>query len=86
MSHYDFNRMGWQQFEQMVQALALAELGSGVRMFGAGRDGGREATFRGPVSFPKGGSEQAWNGYGVIQVKHLERPKSTTADWRWFLG
>ncbi|HEV7184620.1 MAG TPA: hypothetical protein VGN33_08985 [Leifsonia sp.] len=27
MSHYDLDRMGWQQFEHLVQALAVKELG-----------------------------------------------------------
>jgi hypothetical protein len=85
MVHYDLDRMGWQQFEHMVQALALAELGNGVRSFGSGRDGGREATFRGKVEFPRGGGEQ-WDGYGVIQAKHIERPRSTTEGWRQFLA
>jgi hypothetical protein len=84
MVDYDLDRMGWQQFEQMVQSLALAELGNGVRSFGSGTDGGREATFRGKVSFPQGGGG-LWDGYGVIQAKHLERPASTTSGWRKFL-
>lgn len=85
MSHYDLNRMGWQQFEQMVQSLALCELGNGLRLFGAGADGRREASFRGRMNFPVGRGDQTWNGYGVLQVKHLERPKNTTADWNWFI-
>lgn len=84
MSHYDLNRLGWQQFEHLVQALALKELGSGVRLFGSGSDGGREATFDGAIDFPKGGGAP-WEGYGVLQVKHRERPTTTTADWKWFL-
>lgn len=84
MSHYDLNRLGWQQFEHLVQALALRELGSGVRLFGSGSDGGREATFDGAVDFATGGGVP-WEGYGVIQVKHRERPTTTTADWKWFL-
>jgi hypothetical protein len=84
MTHYDFARMGWQQFEHMVQALALRELGNGVRLFGSGKDGRREASFEGPVSFPHG-KGAPWDGYGVIQVKHRERPAATTADWKWFL-
>lgn len=85
MGHYDLNRMGWQQFEHMVQALAKAQLGNGVRPFGAGRDGQRDATFRGSVDFPVGAGE-TWDGYGVIQVKYNERPRNTTADWQWFIG
>jgi hypothetical protein len=77
--------MGWQQFEQMVQALALRELGNGLRVFGSGKDGGREATFDGPVSFPKG-TKATWDGFGVLQVKHREKLGTTTADWRWFLS
>lgn len=86
MSHYDFSRMGWAQFEHMIQALAKAELGNGVRAFGSGPDGQREATFTGQVRFPIGAQGGAWNGFGVIQAKYLERTKGTvTADWRWFL-
>ena len=84
MGHYDLNRMGWQQFEHMVQALAKAELGNGVRTFGSGPDGQRDATFDGPVQFPIG-SSSTWNGYGVIQIKHHEKPTTTTADWKWFI-
>jgi hypothetical protein len=84
MGHYDLNRLGWQQFEHMIQALAKRELGNGVRPFGAGKDGQRDATFRGPVTFPVG-AKTTWNGYGVIQVKHRETPTTTTTDWRWFL-
>jgi hypothetical protein len=85
VTDYDLNRIGWQQFERLVQALAIAELGNGVRVFGAGKDGGREATFKGSVTFPRGASEP-WNGFGVIQAKHLERPSSTTQGWQTFLG
>lgn len=84
MGDYDLNRMGWQQFEHMVQALAKAELGNGVRPFGAGKDGQRDATFDGPVPFPVGTSS-TWNGYGVIQIKHKEKSTNATAGWRWFI-
>lgn len=85
MGHYDLNRMGWQQFEHMVQALAKLELGNGVRPFGSGQDGQRDATFEGRVTFPVGAAAQ-WDGYGVIQMKHNEKPVSTTIDGRWFLS
>lgn len=84
MGHYNLNRMGWQQFEHMLQALAKAELGNGVRPFGSGRDAQRDATFDGRVDFPVGAGAK-WDGYGVIQMKYNEKPVSTTADWRWFL-
>ncbi len=81
---YDLTRMGWQQFEHMVQALAKEELGSGVRPFGAGRDGQRDATFNGAVDFPRGAGP-TWNGYGVIQMKFKHNVTSTTDGWHWFL-
>lgn len=84
MGDYDLSRMGWQQFEQMLQALAKAELGNGVRPFGAGRDGQRDATFNGAVNFPHGAGPQ-WNGYGVIQMKYKHKATSTTEGWHWFL-
>ncbi len=63
----------------MIQSLALAELGNGVQVFGSGKDGGREATFRGPVSFPKGDGP-LWDGYGIIQAKHREFPSERPND------
>ncbi|WP_166870286.1 hypothetical protein [Salinibacterium sp. ZJ450] len=70
---FDLDRMGWRQFEHLVQALSLAELGNGVQIFGDGVDGGREATFDGPVQFPQGSGE-LWDGYGIIQAKHRTFP------------
>jgi hypothetical protein len=83
MSHYDFSRMGWQQFEHMVQALASAELGNGLTVFGSGRDGQREATWNGRVTFPVG--RQLWNGRGVLQAKYKERTTSTPES-AWFMA
>lgn len=71
---YDLDRLGSREFEHMVQALAMAELGNGLSQFGDGRDGGREATFDGPVNFPVGRAEQLWDGYGVVQAKHRQSP------------
>jgi len=84
MGDYDLTRMGWQQFEHMLQALAKEELGNGVRPFGAGRDGQRDATFNGAVDFPRGAGP-TWDGYGVIQMKYKHNVTSTTDGWRWFL-
>lgn len=44
---YDLSRLGNDRFEHMVQALSIGLLGPGVTIFGAGPDGGREATFNG---------------------------------------
>ncbi|MEB0288495.1 hypothetical protein QN355_18335 [Cryobacterium sp. 10S3] len=79
---FDLDRMGWRQFEHLVQTLSIRVLGNGVQIFGDGRDGGREATFSGRLDFPQGRGE-LWNGYGVIQAKHHLFPSgqnSTNAD------
>lgn len=78
---YDLTRLGSTRFEHLVQALALAHLGHGVEVFGAGPDGGREATFHGKVPMEGKGT---WNGYGVIQAKYKERLTTTAADQSWF--
>lgn len=65
-------------FEQVAVALARCVMGPGVTVFGDGPDGGREATFEGPVDWaatvgakdgePLGNGR--WDGYVVIQSKH----------------
>lgn len=66
---YDLDRLGALEFEHMVQALAAAELGTSVTVFGAGPDGGREATFRASKSRAPGDAGGEWDGYGIVQAK-----------------
>lgn len=68
---YPFENLSDRAFEQLAVALSLQVLGSGVQAFGAGPDGGREATYTGPVNWSATsdmGSE-SWNGYVVVQAK-----------------
>lgn len=69
-----------QSFEQLIQALCAHQFGAGLTVFGPGRDGGREAIFRGalPTFEAKG-----WNGYTVIQAKCKERPQGDARDASW---
>jgi len=78
---YDLTRLGSNRFEHLTQALAIGYLGHGVHVFGAGPDGGREATFSGEVNMDGKGM---WSGYGVIQAKYKERLTTTAADQAWF--
>ncbi len=71
-------------FEQFVRALTLCVFGPGVTAFGNGKDGGREATFRGSVPYPFPPTEQ-WSGYGVIQAKCKEKTETTEKDQAWAL-
>lgn len=69
-----------QSFEQLIQALAAQKFGAGVTVFGPGRDGGREAIFRGRLpSF----EARDWDGYVVMQAKCKERPHNDDRDASW---
>jgi hypothetical protein len=81
MHDYSLEHLNTRSFEQLVQALSLAVLGSSVSIFGDGPDGGREATFNGRINYPEGGP---WNGYGIVQAKFRQRPDAepkANADW-----
>lgn len=82
---YDINRLGDRAFEQLVVALAVHVLGPGVQAFGDGPDGGREATFDGPVRWSATTSDPQtdWNGYTVIQAKfhYHQRTPRDNAVW-----
>lgn len=65
----------------MAQALVIAKLGSHVKPTGVGRDKGRDLQFRGPVDYA--GRSGAWNGRGVVQIKHRPRDVDTGQNTRW---
>lgn len=82
---YDLIRLGPREFENLTQSLALRILGLGVSVFGAGPDGGREATFSGTADYPNPVPPTGkWNGYGVIQAKH--RSVTNAEDSKWFVA
>lgn len=83
---YPFENLSDRAFEQLAVALSLKVLGPGVQSFGAGPDGGREATYTGPVNWSatSGMGSESWNGYVVIQAKQrtfLEADPSRNAAW-----
>ncbi|MFE0276738.1 NACHT domain-containing protein [Streptomyces sp. NPDC058992] len=78
---YDLTRLGWREFEHLSQSLAKCVLGPGVSVFGDGKDGGREATFSGPVPYPH--EQQRWDGYGVVQAKFKQRSTSLSSGTEW---
>lgn len=82
MSDYNLHGLNHRDFEHLIQALAMKVIGHGVTPFGDGPDGGREATFRGKMSYPS--DTAPWNGYLVIQCKFLTRPSGVPkkdGDW-----
>ncbi|MEU8001504.1 hypothetical protein AB0B66_10125 [Catellatospora sp. NPDC049111] len=85
MPDYDLSRLGTRAFEQMVVALARKEIGPGVRVFGDGPDGGREATFDGTINWSATSqgvstSADSWVGYTVLQSKFQIKPKPEPRD------
>jgi hypothetical protein len=72
---YRLEELSSRTFEQLVQALAVHVMGSGISVFGDGPDGAREATFAGKVSYPN--AKASWKGRGVIQAKFRQRPAAT---------
>ncbi|MFJ5989286.1 NACHT domain-containing protein [Lentzea sp. NPDC092896] len=84
---YDLTRLGAQEFEEMSQSLTIAVLGGAVSVFGAGPDGGREATFEGRMRYPQPEPASGpWNGYGILQAKFRRTAGQTGPDTDWFLG
>ncbi len=51
MQDYPLEELGPRAFEQLIVALSLKVLGPGMQAFGSGKDGGREATYEGPVNW-----------------------------------
>ena len=80
---YDFSRLSTRSFEQLIQSLAHAVLGSSIVIFGDGPDGGREATFEGQIPFPN--DADRWDGYGVVQAKFKQRTENSGKDGVWAL-
>jgi hypothetical protein len=83
MADYNLSGLHPREFEHLVQALAMKVIALGVRPFGDGKDGGREATFDGPMSYPA--DRAPWDGYLVIQAKFLQRPFQIADQSGWAL-
>ncbi|MEV0427860.1 hypothetical protein [Micromonospora sp. NPDC050495] len=84
----NLEQLGPTGFQDLAAALAVASFGPGVQVMGAGRDGGRDLYHRGsliwkPVDDQPG---EVWDGYTVLQVKHMATPSSNhqeNASWLW---
>ncbi|WP_148086877.1 NACHT domain-containing NTPase [Streptomyces sp. PanSC19] len=80
---FDLYSLGPREFENLAQSIAVAELGPHVSVFGAGPDGGREATFD-HLTTAKSGVE--WEGYGILQVKHKDKPAAPADEATWLIS
>jgi len=82
MADYNFENLDPSNFEEFVIALGTSYIGNGLMPFGAGPDGGREATFKGKMDYPS--KKKGWDGYLVMQCKQKQRLGATPkadADW-----
>lgn len=82
MADYNLYGLNPRDFEQVIQAIAKAEIANGVTPFGDGPDGGREATFSGKMNYPS--ATDSWEGYLIIQSKfklHSTGNLQDDADW-----
>ena len=84
MAEYDLFRLSNRSFEQLVQALAVSVIGPGVKPFGDGPDGGRDAVFEGKFPYPS--HLDGWDGYGVIQAKFLQQSRNARHDGDWVIS
>jgi hypothetical protein len=82
---YDLTRLETGSFEHLCRALFDRQLGPGVGQFGAGPDGGREATFTGRLEWKSGSETVSWDGYTVLQAKFRQRPLGTSQDQSWLI-
>ena len=84
----NLEQLGPTGFQDLAASLAVASFGPGVQVMGAGRDGGRDLYYRGsliwkPIEDQPG---EVWEGYTVLQVKHMAAPSSKhqeNAAWLW---
>ena len=68
MGTYDLLRLGSEEFEHVVQALLNSLFGAETILFGKGRDGAREATFRGSARLDAS-SPKLRTGSWIVQAK-----------------
>jgi hypothetical protein len=84
----ELERLGPTGFQDLAASLAVAHFGPGVQVMGAGRDGGRDLYYRGQLVWQmnKDLPGEVWDGYTVLQVKHMASPSSQhpeNAAWLW---
>jgi len=74
MLKYNLEKLGWYQFEKLVQSLLKAELGIGIECWGGHKDYGRDAFFKGRLRYPT--KEIINEGNFIFQVKFSADPYS----------
>jgi|GEM_PF-1009810 len=79
---YDLSKIGPNEFENLVNFLALKVLGGGHNGFGPGPDGGRDGYFEGEAPYPS--DVMRWKGTWYIQSKY-HTPHLSKDPQKWLL-
>jgi len=78
---YSFYKLNTRDFEHLVQSFAQKILGNNSIVYGDGRDGARELTYRGKGIFSN--DHDVWDGYWIIQAKFKARKFDSDDDFEW---
>lgn len=70
ISAEDLNRLCDEKFERLVKTLLFKVIGKGITPFSKGKDGAREATFKGKAPYPS--ESDQWSGHWIFQVKYAD--------------
>lgn len=70
LSVRDINSVGDELLEGIVKSLLTCVIGPGITPFSTGKDGAREATFKGAANYPS--EAEMWEGHWIFQVKYCD--------------
>ncbi|MBN8466541.1 hypothetical protein JYJ95_08455 [Corallococcus exiguus] len=82
MPHYDLQNLEPRTFQQLIQSLAIREIGPGLTPYGDGADGARDALFQGTSTYPS--PAEPWAGTLLLQIKFRQKPSGNPqkeGDW-----
>ncbi|UPT71220.1 MAG: hypothetical protein M0D53_02085 [Flavobacterium sp. JAD_PAG50586_2] len=68
ISHEELTKLNDNQFEKLVKTLLISVIGNGVTPFSQGKDGAREAIYKGKANYPS--KINTWDGNWIFQVKY----------------
>lgn len=68
---YDLSKLGQENFERLAQALVQKLISPSAKIYGRGRDGGRDAVFIGKATYDRQypTSLDPWDGHWIFQAK-----------------
>lgn len=76
---YPIENLADTEFEALIALICEQILGMGTIVFSKGKDGGKDAKFKGKANkFPS--ASDPWNGRIVIQAKHTSRTNSSCSE------